>query len=297
MNKVLVTGATGSVGSHVVRELQERGVSVRAFVRDTGKAIKMLGDGVELAYGDFGDVASVRRAVAGVEGVYLACANDPRQIEYETGVIDAAAAAGVRRIVKLSAHGAEIGSPVAFWDWHGRIEANLRASGVPAVVLRPTFNMTNLFGSAEQVRQVASLFAPAEGARVVMIDPRDVAESAAVALTSDGHDGQTYMLTGPQAITFEQVAEELSAVTGRRIRFVAVPDQAAQQALVDSGMPKFVAGQIVAVFGLLRRGVQDRTSDAVRVLTGRRPQTFASFARDHAAMFRSSGEDSALAAA
>lgn len=286
MNKVLVTGATGSVGSHVVRELQERGVSVRAFARDTGKAAKMLGDSVELASGDFSDVASVRRALAGVEGVFLACANDPRQVEYETSVIDAAAATGVRRIVKLSALGAEIGSPVAFWDWHGRIEAYLRASGVPAVVLRPAFNMTNLLGSAEQVRHMGSLFVPADGARVAMIAPKDVAAAAAVALTEDGHDGKTYVLTGPQAISFEHVAEELSAVAGRRIRFVAVPDEAAQQALAGSGIPEFVASQIVTVFGILRRGDQNRTTGAVRALTGREPQTFGWFAHDHAEMFR-----------
>jgi uncharacterized protein YbjT (DUF2867 family) len=105
----------------------------------------------------------VRRALEGVEGVFLACANDPLQVEHETGVIDAAAGAGVRRIVKLSALGAEVGSPVAFWDWHGRIEEHLRATGIPAVVLRPTFFMTNLLGSAEGIRHEDVLFAPAEG--------------------------------------------------------------------------------------------------------------------------------------
>ncbi len=290
MTKILVTGATGNVGSHVVRELQERGASVRAFVRDPGKAAAMLGDGVELASGDFSDAASVRRAVEGVESVFLACANDPRQVEYETGVIDAAREAGVRRIVKLSALGAEIGSPVAFWDWHGRIEEHLRASGVPAVVLRPTFNMTNLLGSAEGVRHAGSLFAPADGARVAMIDPGDVAAVAAVALTEDEHDGETYTLTGPEAITFERVAEELSSAAGQRVQFVAVPDEAARQALVEAGMPEFVAGQIVAMFGFLRRGDQDRTTDTVHALTGREPRTFAEFARDHAGIFRRAGD-------
>src|SRR3712207_3866308 len=165
MNKVLVTGATGSVGSQVVRELQERDVPVRAFVRDVGKAAKMLGDGVELASGDFSEAASVRRALEGVEGVFLACANQPRQVEYETGVIDAAREIGMRRIVKLSALGAEVGSPVAFWDWHGRIEEHLRASRVPAVVLLLTFNMTNLLASVEGIRQAGPLLAPAAGAR------------------------------------------------------------------------------------------------------------------------------------
>jgi uncharacterized protein YbjT (DUF2867 family) len=285
MKKMLVTGATGNVGSGVVRELQGRGVSVRAFVRDPDKAAAMLGDGVELVSGDFSNPESMRRALEGVEGVFLACANDPRQVEYETGVIDAARQAGVRRIVKLSALGAEIGSPVAFWDWHGRIEEHLLTSGIPAVVLRPTFSMTNLLGSADAVRHAGSLFAPANGARVAMIDPRDIAEVAAVALAEDTHDAKAYTLTGPEAITFERVAEELSAAAGRRVEFVAVPDEAARQGMIEQGVPEFVAGEIVKVFGFLRRGDQDRTTDTVRALTGREPRGLAEFARDHAGLF------------
>jgi uncharacterized protein YbjT (DUF2867 family) len=287
--RILVTGATGNVGSRVVRKLREHGASVRAFVRDPNKAAAMLGESVELAVGDFGDPGSVRAALEGVEGVFLACANDPRQVEYETGVIDAAREAGVRRIVKLSALGAEAGSPVAFWDWHARIEDHLRASGVPFVVLRPAFGMANLLGSAEGVRHAGSLFAPAGGARVAMIDPADVAATAAVALAEEGHDGKTCVLTGPEAITFERVAEDLAAATGQRVQFVAVPDEAARQALLGSGMPEFVAGQIVAIFGFLRRGMQDRTTDAVRALTGREPGPFAQFAYEHAGLFRRAG--------
>jgi uncharacterized protein YbjT (DUF2867 family) len=119
-----------------------------------------------------------------------------------------------------------------------------------------------------------------------MIDPSDVAGTAAIALTTDGHEGRTYVLTGPEAIAFERVAEELSAATGRHVRFVAMPDDAARQALVGAGTPEFVVGQIVAVFGVLRQGAQDRTTDAVRALTGREPRAFAQFARDHASHFR-----------
>lgn len=286
MTKVLVTGATGNVGSRVVHELRGYGVPVRAIVRDPGRAAAALGEDVELASGDFADVTSVRRALEGVDGVFLACANDPRQVEYETGVIDAAAAAGVRRMVKLSACGARIGSEVAFWDWHGRIEEQLRASGVPAVVLRPSFSSTNLLAAADGVRYEGALFAPTEGARISMIDRRDVAAVAAVALTTNGLEGQTYVLTGPEAITYGSVAEELSAATRQDIRFVAVPDEAARQALVGTGMPEFVAAQIVALFGALRRGAYDRTTDSVRALTGREPRPFADFARDHAEFFR-----------
>jgi uncharacterized protein YbjT (DUF2867 family) len=284
--KILVTGATGIVGSRVVRELQYCGVSIRAFARDTDKAASLFGDGVERSRGDFADAASVRCALGGVDRVFLACANHPRQVEYEIGMIEAAREAGIQRIVKLSALGAEIGSPVAFWDWHAQIEQHLQASGVPAVVLRPSFNMTNLLGSAEQIKYARSLFAPAGGARIAMIDPTDVAAVAAVTLTEDGHDGKTYTLTGPETISFERVAEELSDIINQSIQFVAVPNEAAEHALVESGVPEFVAGQIVAVFSLLRRGVQNYTTDTVSAIIGRSPHTFAHFAREYADVFQ-----------
>jgi uncharacterized protein YbjT (DUF2867 family) len=285
MKTVLVTGATGNVGSRVVQELLARGVSVRAFVRDAEKARTKLGQGLELAVGDFADVASVRRALEGVERVFLACSNDPRQVEYETTVADAAVGMGVRQIVKLSALGAEIGSPVAFWDWHGKIEQHLRALEIETVMLEPSFSMTNLLAWAGGIKHEGALFVPAEGARISMIDASDVAAAAAVVLTSDGHHGQTYVLSGPEVLTFERVAEELSAATRRQIPFIAVPDEAAQQALVQGGTPEFVANQLVTLFGFLRRGVYNRTSNNVRVLTGREPRSFAQFAREHAGFF------------
>jgi len=285
MMKVLVTGATGNVGSQVIQELLERGVPVCAFVRDPGKTSAMLGEGVELAVGDFGDPESVRRALEGVDGVFLACANQPRQVEYETRVIDAAKEMGVRRIVKLSALGTEIGSPIAFWDWHARIEDHLRASKVPSVILRPSFSMANLLASAEAVQYTGKLFAPAGDAGISMIHPRDVGAAAAVALIGDEHEGETYTLTGPEAITFEGVAGQLSGEVGRDIEYLNVPDEAAQQSMTEQGLPGFVAGQIVAVFGILRGGAQEQPTDTVLALTGRGPLNFTEFARENAHCF------------
>lgn len=134
MSKVLVTGATGNVGPHVVAALRKRGASVRAFVRDPDKARTKLGEGVELPAGEFDDPASLRRAMQGVETVFLTSADGPRKVAHETAVIDAAAAHWVRRVVKLSSPHVEIGSDLAFWDWHGRIERHLEQAPVPAVL-------------------------------------------------------------------------------------------------------------------------------------------------------------------
>jgi uncharacterized protein YbjT (DUF2867 family) len=282
---ILVTGATGIAGSEVVRAGRARGERVRVFVRDPQKVREMLGDGVELAVGDFADPPTVRAALEGVDAVVLSCADDPRRVAWETRAIDAAAAAGVRRIVKLSAVGAAPESPVAFWDWHDRVERHLIASDVPSVILRSSFYMTNVLAAAEQVAAERRLCAPAAGARIAMIDPRDVGAAAAAVLSTPGHDGRTYVLTGPEAITYGQVAAALSAATGGAVEFIAVPDEDAKQGLVGAGLPDFVAGQVVNVFAMARRGAAEQVTDTVASLTGRPPRDIASFARDHARLF------------
>jgi uncharacterized protein YbjT (DUF2867 family) len=222
----------------------------------------------------------------GVEQVLLSVPNSPRQVEYEVNVIDAAAAAGVRRIVKLSTVGADIGSRLAFWDWHARSEHHLRASRVPAVILRSNFYMSNLFGFADQVRRDGRLYAPAARARVAMIDPRDTGAVAAAVLTGGAHDGQTYLLTGPEAITFEDVASGLSSATGRQVEFVNVPDEAARAGALAAGMPDWLAENLVTVFVMLRQGAAEQRTVTVERLIGRPPRSFAEFARDHAHLFR-----------
>jgi uncharacterized protein YbjT (DUF2867 family) len=283
MTTILVVGATGTVGRHLVPQLVRRGLSVRALVRNPAADLPA---GVERAVGDLADPASLVPALDGVDAVYLACGNHPAQAEWENALIDAAAAAGVRRIVKLSASDAAIGSPVAFADAHAHIETHLRASGVDYVLLKPTFMMTNLLAAADGVRQAGAIFLPGAGAKIAMIDPRDVADVAAVALTEPV--GRELVLTGPAVVTFDDVAAELSAVTGRRIGFVPVPDDAAVGQLVGSGVPEWFATNLVAVFGLLRQGVQAQARDTVQVVLGREPRSVAAFVRDHAAVFAGS---------
>ena len=282
---ILVTGATGNAGSHVVRALQARGASVRAFVRDPEKARSLFGVEVELAAGDFADPPSLDRALDGVQAMLLSCADDPRRVEWETKAIEAAAAVGVGRIVKLSTIGARPGAPVAFWDWHGRVEERLRSSGVPYASLQSSFYMSNVLAAVEQVARERRLHAPAGEARIAMIDPSDVGAVAAAVLTGAGEDGRTYVLTGPRAIAYAEVAAVLSAATGRKIEFVDVSDEGARQGLLAAGTPEFVAEQLLAIFAQLRRGVAARVTDTVEALTGASPRSFAEFARDHAHLF------------
>jgi uncharacterized protein YbjT (DUF2867 family) len=283
---VLVTGATGTVGAHVVRELGERGVAVRAFVRDPVRAADLLGADVELAVGDFADRSSVDRALRGVDRLFLACGNVPAQVEHECAVIDAARAAGVGRVVKLSGPRPALDSPVPFERWHAEIERHLVRSALPYVLLRPSTYMTNLIMlHAEAVRYTGKLLAPLGAAEVAFVDPRDVAAAAAVTLTGHAYEGGTFALTGPEALTYRRVAHELSIAAGRPIEYVNVPEEAAREGMVQAGLPAPVADAILTVFAAQRTGALARTTRAIEALTGREPRTFARFARAHAAAF------------
>lgn len=282
---ILVTGATGTVGSLVVRELTDRGVDFRALVRDTPTARTKLGPRVALVEGDLGQVETVRTALRDVDTVFLACANGPRQVELETNVIRAAEATGVHRVVKLSAALAEVGSPLEIADWNGRIERELWASQCQALVLRPDFFMSNLLTSAGEIARTGKLRAPAGDARIAMIDPRDVAAVAAVTLVDPVYAGVTHVLTGPETLSYKQVASYLSAATGRQIEFVNISDEEARRNYRAAGMPQWFAEHMVTLFGMLRAGASSGTTDTVRTVTGREPRTFAEFAHCHKAVF------------
>jgi uncharacterized protein YbjT (DUF2867 family) len=256
--KILVTGATGMVGGAVLQTLGARGFDVRAHDRTAPWAAQL----------------------AGVDRMFLACGNVPGQVEFECAAIDAAAAAGLARIVKLSGPDASAESPLMFERWHAEIERHLQASGVPAVILRPGTFMTNLLAYASSIAATGMVFAPAADARVAFVDPRDVAAVAAECLIGPGHDGRTYALTGPEAITFERIATALSGATGRPITYVPVSDEDARKAL-----PEDMADEILAIFRVQRSGRMAATTRTVRQLLGREPRSIGDFARDYAALF------------
>lgn len=281
---ILITAATGNVGAPLARALAQSGHPVRAFVRDAGRARALLGPDVPLAVGDFADPASLERAFRGVDRVFLACANVADQVHHECAVIDAAVRAGVGRVVKLSAPRVGLASPILLERWHARIEEHLHASGLPSSVLHPRPFMTNLLASADAVARTGLLFAPAGSAAIGFVDPRDVAACAAAALTDD-LDG-AYALSGPAAITHEEIAATLSEVTGQSVTYVPVSDADALAAFVAAGFDEDVAASVVTFYSTMRAGSMTALTDGVERLTGRGPRSFAEFARDHADAFR-----------
>ena len=167
----------------------------------------------------------------------------------------------------------------------GRVEEHLQASGLPAVVLQGNWFMSNLFASADTIRQSGMLFAAADGGKVSMIDPRDVAAAAAAVITAEGHAGRTYVLTGPEAITYQNAAAAIATATGRPVTFVDVSEKTARAAFEDAGLPDWLITHLENAFRVIREGGLEQTNDVVCALTGREPHTIVDFAQDNVAAF------------
>ena len=285
---ILVTGATGTIGSELVRLLVDQGEPVRALVRDPARAASIVPDRVQLFRGDLGDPASIDEAVLGASKLFLLGPPDERLVELEANAIDAARrACCVEHVVKLSAIHADPASPARFCAWHGQSEQHVAASRMPCTFLRANFFMQNTLGLAAGIRKHGSIHQPSGGARASYIDTRDVARTAATALTRRGHEGQTYTLTGPEAISYADIAAILSRVAGRPVKFVDVPRDTAKPALLSAGMPEWLAEGLLELMDLMRAGKMDVVTDDVERVTGTKPRTYEQFAIDHAAVFGS----------
>src|SRR5215217_3104110 len=228
---ILVIGATGTIGSEVVGQLLAADERPRAFVRDPGKARRLLGERVEQGVGDLDRPETIEAALAGVDRLFLLTTQSDRQPDWERSVIGAAAGAGVAHLVKLTVFRADERSPLRFARQHRQAERALERSGLASTIVRPVFLMQNLLG---MVRGGAIPTAAGDG-RLAMVDARDVAAVAVAALTSRGCDGKTHTLTGPEAVSFDEVAEILSRQTGMSLRHVRVAPGDVRNALESSG--------------------------------------------------------------
>ena len=277
---VLVTGATGTIGSEVFRRLAAAGERPRAFVRDPRIARARLGDAVEHVVGDLDQRESVDAGLAGVDRVFLLTRQSSRQPHQERNVIDAVrSSAG--QLVKLSVFRADDRSPLQIARQHRETERALEESGLAYALVRPVFLMQNLLG---MVRDGAIRTAAGDG-RVAMVDVRDVAAVAVDALTSHSCAGKTYTLTGPQPLSFDEVAEILTQQTGKRIRHLRVSPGDVRDALERSGVEPWFAEDMANLHSMLAAGYEDLVTEDVRTATGTAPGTLAEFAGDFADHF------------
>jgi uncharacterized protein YbjT (DUF2867 family) len=263
----------------VVRALAARGQPFRAGYRSRPQNVPA---GVEAVPIDYDQPGTLAPALRGIETLFLLSAT----VAPEAEVVRAAAAAGVKRIVKLSVWAA--GEPgFTFGAWHRAAEQAVEQSGVAWTFLRPNGFMQNVVNFMGQtIRSQGAMYSSAGDALVSHIDARDIGEVAARVLSEPGHEGKVYDLSGPAALGYDEMAAVLTRELGRPIRYVAIPDEDYKKAAIGGGVPEPYAEALVNLNQNYRKGRFSRVAPDVPRLLGRAATPFEQFARDHAGALR-----------
>lgn len=282
-SKVLVTAAGGKVGQHVVTQLTQKRVAVRAGVHSDVKASALRENGIEALVLDFESPESLAAAFRGIERLFLVTPGSPDQGNYEESILAEATKAHVNRVVKLSGKIADH-QTTGFSQWNREAERRIKESGIPYTILRGNYFMQNFFGNAEQIKQGAFSNGPA-AQRTALIDARDIAAVVVAALTEGGHAGETYDLNGPELLDGHAQAGVISKVLGRPIRYLDVTVNEFVAQLKSFGLPPWM----VEAFTVAASDPQipgDQSSAEIERILHRKPGTLEQFITDYRAAFQ-----------
>jgi uncharacterized protein YbjT (DUF2867 family) len=277
---ILVTGATGTVGSDVLRGLRGRAdVHLRAAVRDKEKSAALAGPNVELAWFDYTMPETLGTASRGADAVFMVPPFSPDGVAESLEFLQAARESGVKHVVKLSVIHSLSGMTVG--KWHGAIDEALKKSGMAWTILLPGGFMQN-FVNGSAPRPDGNMYLPVGNAKVAYVDTRDIAAVAVKALTEPGHEGKEYTLTGPEDLSYSEMAAIITEASGRQIRHVDVPPEAARQGMMSAHMPEWMVEIILEINAWAKASQGGEITTTVKDVLGRPAHTFREFARDYA---------------
>jgi uncharacterized protein YbjT (DUF2867 family) len=270
---ILVIGGRSKIGSALIESLLERDQRVRALVRGQ-EQIEGLPAAVEVVTGDLADPRSLQAATAGAEKVFLLSSPHRDAVSWHRNAIDAARESGVELLVRSSILGADKDSPAEFVNAHTVCDRYLGQSGVDHVILRPNLFLQNVPESnIPSIGDDGNLYVDAGDARIGMVDTRDVAAVASIVLTERGDWSAHYDITGPEALSYGDVAAKLSEALGRKVTYVDTPDEAVRETLLGFGLDRWFVGALVGLYQDYRRSGTDgyaaQITDTVERLTGR----------------------------
>ena len=288
---ILITGATGLSGSALVRECGRRRQPARALVRDPARGrAEREAAGVTTVRADLLVPATLGPALDGVETVVLISSADDRMVEAQGNLIDAAVAAGVRHVVKVSGIGVGSAGRFRFLDYHAQVEQHLSAAPVAATMLRPSQFMQVYYREVPTMLADGTFAVPLGDTRLAPVDIEDVAKVAFAAATGAAPEGgatAVHNMTGPEALSMTEVCTILGETVGRPIRYVDIDPEEKRRRLLAGGIPPRFADDLDDLFRLRREGgAETRVDVAAFERFGIRPTTFAQFARRSAAVFR-----------
>ncbi len=281
---ILVTGSTGTVGSEVVKQLQEKGAEFRVAVSSLTKAKMANAQGLQAAVLNYTDPQSFEYALKGIERLFLL--SPPGATEMEAGLIAAAKKVDVRHIVKLSVIGADTGASI-FGREHGAMEKVIKDSGVAYTFLRPNGFMQNYLSNFGATIKEQGAFYLAQGdSKYSVVDVKDIAAVAVKALTQAGHEGKAYVITGPEALSNAQIAEKLSKAIGKPVKYVAISDDQMRSAMQEQGAPQVMIDSLIDLMHFYVSGKGAVLSGDVEKVIKRPPTSFDDFAKQNAEAFQ-----------
>lgn len=280
---VLVIGAAGNVGRHVVRGLVDRDVEVIAFVREPAPDGLFTHPMIREVSGDLGQPETIRKAAADCTAVFILTPHSPDQVALQNAAVDAAADVGAR-VVKLSSWGPAVrpDSPVPGARRHWITQQYILKRQIPYTFLQPNHFMQVLITRcAGDVRRRGRLVAPAGDRGISMVDARDVAEAAALTLIDPGHDGRTYLLTGPTAPSYGDIAQLVSGLTGRDVSYDDLSEDEYDVWTTDQGRLSWEVEHAASIYRLYRGGVGETITDHIEQITGHPPRSIDHFVAEH----------------
>ena len=284
---ICVTGAGGTVGREVVAQLESAKAPFRAAYFSNEKADAARARGGDAVIIDYNRPESVRAAFQGCGRLFLLGPNALNQLELERNAVDAAKAAGVRHIVKQSVLGA-VEESFSLAKVHRPVEKAIESSGLTWTFLRPNSFMQNVATfMGETIRTEGAFYSASGDAKISHVDVRDIAAVAVRALTEPNHEGKAYTLSGPEALTYDELATELSNVLGRSISHINLSPSDLKNGMLVEGMPEELADRMLDLERYFREDQASRITDDIKQVTGRDPRRFAQYARDCASLLQS----------
>jgi uncharacterized protein YbjT (DUF2867 family) len=280
----LITGATGNVGSLVVERLISRGERPRIFVRDRQKAIARYGDRVDVFVGDLADASTLKPALTGSDTMLLLTSGHDLAMQDEAAA-KAAKAAGVSHLVKLSSYDAREQN-VGTGAWHAAGEAAIRASGIAFTFVQPSGFMSNALYWARSIKAEGVVRTATGDGKIPFIHPLDIAAVATQALVSKAYLGGALPISGPEALSYAEMASKIGAAIGKPIRFESIADEEARKQQVAWGAPAELVEARLSIFRAIREGRLATVTNTVERVLGRKPIAFDEWARENAAAFR-----------
>jgi len=278
--KIALTGATGNIGQLVVPALLKGGAEVTALVRDAQKAEGLKSQGVTVVAGEFTDAEAVQKAFEGAEAILMIAPPNPDAVKQMSGLISAAKKAGSPHVVRMSAIGAAADAPTENGKLHHQSDNELKESGLTYTILRPHFFMQNVWMSIPTVQEQGQMYWGMGDGKLGMVDVRDIADVVVKILLDGGHEGEILTPTGPESITFTQVAEAVSKHLDKEVAYVPVTPEQVKQSIIEMGWGEW-GGQIMHDYSkAYAEGWGDFTTNDVEKVTGNKSRSIEQFVNE-----------------